>query len=119
MRRRDRYEGHIWLAWVHEESRSRLLHLDPLLHTSVTVCMDRLVRKYKLTVVCEQHLDVYTVRCYPPENALQRGLPRFAACYTGNALDMCLSAAVYEYDSVESGDAHYDLTNGEVQRWIA
>jgi hypothetical protein len=82
-------------------------------------CMDRLIRQYRLIVVCEQELTQFTVRCYPQINARAKGLPFFASAYSGALLDACLIAAVSEYDRVQSGDCHYELTNSETIRWVA
>lgn len=118
MRRRDRMEGHVWLSWAGEESRARHLHLDSVLKRGVADSMDVLIRRYRLLVVCDHDSDRCSVRCYPTPGARSRGLPYWAASYSGLALDTLLAAAVYEYDLVQAGDSHYDLSNAETVRWV-
>lgn len=118
MRRRDRMEGHIWLDWVGSEDRRKWVSLAPERDMYVYDSMDRLVRHYRLMVVAEQVNSDYEVRCYPRLDARANGLPYFAAAYRGVDVAMCLSAAVYEYDTMQEGQAPFNLTNAEVVRCI-
>jgi hypothetical protein len=119
MRRRDRLEGHLWLKSYSGLDVKEVMAAAEGKQMSIATCMELLTRDFRMIVVAEQDVDRFCVRCYPDRGARARGLPYWAASYSGLFVGKTLKVAAHEYFMLHMCGDGIELASSEVGRWVS
>lgn len=119
MRRRDRYEGHVWLYQLRGESGQPHTSPHPHIRSNTPLDLDYLVSNLGLLVELEVDSGHYKVRCFPTPRSTRKGTPAFAASYSGENLASIPLAASSDYLAVKASPGGHTFRARENVRWVA
>lgn len=119
MRRRVRYEGHVWLRSIDGETAPLIALVSEHMRDSIADCLHILAGRFGYLCELEQDVEAFHVRCFPVEGRRRMGTAPVALSYIGADLGRILRSAVLEASSLFAGQRSFEPSPREVQRWVA
>lgn len=118
MRRRERYEGLVWLShFAGADPPHVATGATPPL-SGVESMLSRLTHRGAYLVEMERDEDAYRVRLYPQRPKLPLGQPPVALSYSGCNLRSILAIALLELEMLRSLQNTWVARPKEVVRWV-
>lgn len=118
MRRRERWRGLAWVAWMEGDSEAGGVQRHTVTPPSLGASMVALVHDYHRFVDIEQDGSAYKVRVLPAREGDDGWHLQVGFLYSGLSLPSILATAVVELDLLGNGQALAKFGAKERARWV-